>query len=125
MIIYLPNTDPTGTTNTTTGQLVYPNAQASKILDTSFALTTRGIPTNGTSDAQWPTCLACAVVERTRGTKGVDRTPACESCFGRYCWDETEWVEEKGKVEGKESGGGRLRASAAMGGLMLVVGLLL
>ena len=81
MLVYLPNSDPTGVTNTTTGQLVYLNNQTTAFLDTTFALTTRGIPTNGTADPEWATCLACAVVERMRGKKGVDQTAACTACF--------------------------------------------
>ncbi|KAL8283472.1 hypothetical protein RQP46_005575 [Phenoliferia psychrophenolica] len=87
LIIYLPNADPTGKTNTTTAQLDYNITQQNAFLDATVSLTGRGMPsTNGSADAEWSTCLACAMVERTRGRNGVSRTSACESCFGRYCW---------------------------------------
>ena len=89
LFVYLPNVDSTGTTNRTTSQLAYNHTQQVAFLDASVALTSRGIPAaNGTADPLWPTCLACAVVERTRGKTGVDRTAACTSCFSRYCWSE-------------------------------------
>lgn len=118
MIVYLPNSDPSGITNTSTGQLIYPDAQALSILDTSFNLTTRGDLTAGLPDSSWSTCLACAVIERTRGTQGVDRTGPCGACFGRYCWNETEWVYV---APGSESGGGREAVGGVAGGLVLAL----
>lgn len=87
LIVYLPNYDPTGVTNTSTGQLVYMNNETSLFLDTAVDIATRGRSGNST---EWTTCLACAVVERTRGREGVDRTPTCNTCFQQYCWDGTE-----------------------------------
>jgi lysophospholipase len=83
IIVYLPNDDPTGVTNTSTGQLVYPNSQAISFLDTASAMVYNGWD----NDAEWSTCLGCALVERTRGKEGVDRTRACERCFKTYCWE--------------------------------------
>ena len=62
LFVYLPNADPTGTTNTSTGTLAYPTDLQLAFLNATVALTSRGIPTaNGTADPLWPTCLACAV----------------------------------------------------------------
>lgn len=99
MLVYLPNYDPTGVTNTSTSQLVYPDAEATSFLDTASAIVYNGWD----NDAEWPTCLACAVVERTRGREGVDRTSACEKCFDKYCWSEVEAATEGGN---SSTGGG-------------------
>lgn len=128
MLVYLPNSDPTGVTNTTTGQLVYLNNQTTAFLDTTFALTTRGIPTNGTADPEWATCLACAVVERMRGKKGVDQTAACTACFTKYCWNEVEWSNSTTNETGAPGdsavsmgGMGRTGVAGIVGGLALAV----
>lgn len=84
IVVYLPNYDPTGVTNTSTSQLVYSNAQASRFLDVASAIAIRGIPTaSGGNDPLWPTCLACTTVERVRGRNGIDQTAACTACFTR------------------------------------------
>lgn len=80
-------------TNTSTGQLVYPLSQASLFLSTATNNTYKGfLNSTGGADPLWPTALACAVVERTRGRTGVDRTPACVSLFTKYCWSGIEAV---------------------------------
>lgn len=45
---------------------------------------------NGTLDAEWPTCIACAAIERSLERVGMERADICERCFERYCWDGTE-----------------------------------
>ncbi|ORY72587.1 lysophospholipase catalytic domain-domain-containing protein [Leucosporidium creatinivorum] len=85
LIVYLPNDDPTGVTNTSTSQLVYPDTEAISFLDTASAIVYNGWD----NDAEWSTCLACALVERTRGKEGLDRTRACGRCFKTYCWGQS------------------------------------
>lgn len=55
-VVYLPNFDPTGVTNTSTGQIAYNNTQASDFLNTAYQFNSR---INST-------CISCAVMERTR-----------------------------------------------------------
>ncbi|KAK4053035.1 hypothetical protein OIV83_001770 [Microbotryomycetes sp. JL201] len=87
IMVYFPNYDPTGVTNTSTGQLTYNDTQATSFLNTAVDIVTRGLDNNST---QFATCVACAVVERARGRQGVDRTATCNSCFERYCWSEVD-----------------------------------
>ncbi|KAM0792425.1 hypothetical protein ACM66B_005102 [Microbotryomycetes sp. NB124-2] len=87
MMVYFPNYDPTGVTNTSTAQLVYNDTQATNFLNTAVDIVTRGLDNNST---QFATCVACAVVERARGRQGVDRTATCNQCFERYCWSEVD-----------------------------------
>lgn len=65
--------------------------QTRAFLDAATSIATSGYYVNGTSsDPDWGTALACAVVERTRAKTGVDRTSTCEPLFTRYCWNEKE-----------------------------------
>ncbi|KAL5520214.1 hypothetical protein ACEPAG_9427 [Sanghuangporus baumii] len=103
LIIYLANGGPPSgspaLTNTSTQQSAYADAQIQGMLDQSFRIATQGFPPNNNSsssssssssstqvDPDWPACLACAVVDRTRAQQGVERSGLCETCFERYCW---------------------------------------
>lgn len=97
LIIYLPNgAAPAGQpplTNTSTQQTQYEPAQIQAMLDETFVIATQGFPANGTpgaEDANWPACLACAVVDRARAKNGTARSGVCASCFTRYCWDPSQ-----------------------------------
>lgn len=116
-MVYLPNYDGgAGITNTSTGQIAYPDVQSVAFLDKTFQIATSGIPTNGTADPLWGQCLACAVVERTRGRAGVDQTSACTACFSRYCWDGSEKaVAASGNGTTAASGNGTSTPTAANG----------
>ena len=109
MIAYIPNYLPgVNTTNQPTSKLVYTSSEASTFLDTAFTIVNRGYPNSNSStasDPQFPICMACTVVERARGASGVDRTPACEACFTRYCWNESEVGGMNGTTTGAGSGG--------------------
>lgn len=113
LIIYLPNYDPTGVTNTSTGQLVYTNEEAQQFLDTAVDISTRGMNNNAT---EWATCLACAVVERTRGREGVDRTATCDTCFASYCWDGSESALSPPEGNGTTGAGGNSTGAAGGSG---------
>ncbi|KIP06142.1 hypothetical protein PHLGIDRAFT_468918 [Phlebiopsis gigantea 11061_1 CR5-6] len=54
-------------------------------LDQTFDIATQGIAVGDEKDPEWPVCLACAVVDRARARKGVDRSGACVGCLQRYC----------------------------------------
>ncbi|KAK4058742.1 hypothetical protein OIO90_000186 [Microbotryomycetes sp. JL221] len=87
MLVYLPNFDPTGVTNTSTGQLTYNDTQATSFLNTAVDIVTRGLSNDTT---EFATCVACAIVERARGRQGVNRTDTCNQCFAKYCWSEQD-----------------------------------
>ena len=87
------------------------NNETSLFLDTAVDIATRGRSGNST---EWTTCLACAVVERTRGREGVDRTPTCNTCFAQYCWDGTE--AGASSTGGSNSAGGGTGVGNSTGG---------
>ncbi|KAI0917852.1 hypothetical protein AcV5_002685 [Taiwanofungus camphoratus] len=94
LVIYIANGGPplnqTPLTNTSTLQLAYSADQIDAMLSQSFDIATQGIPVthNGhlEKDPEWPACLACAVVDRTRRQEGLDRDGICSGCMARYCW---------------------------------------
>lgn len=38
-------------------------------------------------DAEWVTCLGCAVLSRSWDRTQTTVPEACKKCFERYCWD--------------------------------------
>ncbi|KAG1766918.1 lysophospholipase catalytic domain-containing protein [Suillus placidus] len=93
LLIYLANGGPpydgeAPVTNTATTQTSYSSSEIQTMLSQTFVITTQGYPTNGaTKDPNWPSCLACAVVDRARERAGVARSGICSTCMNRYCWD--------------------------------------
>lgn len=90
-MIYLANggapAGQTPVTNTTTLQLEYDASYLQEMLDQTYTVATQGLSADGSAvDSEWPACLACAIVDRSRERTGIPRSGVCESCFGRYCW---------------------------------------
>ena len=91
LVIYVANGGPplgeTPVTNTSTDAAEYPLDQVAAMIDQAFDIATQGI-TNGTDvkDPEWPACLACAVVDRSRRDLGLSRSGVCKTCMQRYCW---------------------------------------
>jgi lysophospholipase len=44
---------------------------------------------NGTLDAQWPTCVGCAILSRSLERTKTKVPDACTKCFQSYCWNGT------------------------------------
>ncbi|KAK4152233.1 lysophospholipase [Chaetomidium leptoderma] len=86
LIVYLPNAPYTAMSNVTTFTPSYTPGERNAIIRNGFDAATQG---NGTLDAQWQTCVACAVLSRSWARTGTAVPAACESCFERYCWNGT------------------------------------
>ncbi|OCH95307.1 lysophospholipase [Obba rivulosa] len=98
LVIYMANGGaPLGqvpVTNVSTDQLSFAPEQIDAMLTQTFDVATQGIPIEKTvgrqtvldKDPEWPACLACAVVDRSRERQGMVRSGICESCLERYCW---------------------------------------
>lgn len=92
LLIYLANGGPPDgeapVTNTSTSQTSYSSSEIQAMLSQTFVIATQGYPENGAmKDPDWPSCLACAVVDRARERAGVARSGICSTCMDRYCWD--------------------------------------
>ena len=104
LIIYLANGAPPlgqpSYTNTSTGQYAYQPTQIQTMMEQAFDMATQGIPqavqlgphpgkgvaVKYQKDPEWPVCLACGVVDRSRAKLGIPRSGVCKQCLERYCW---------------------------------------
>ncbi|CAH0020252.1 unnamed protein product [Clonostachys rhizophaga] len=86
LVLYLPNSPWSGYTNFSYMQDSFTNNQLNATLDNAFQLATYG---NGTVDANWPACLACATIKKSAKRVNVTLPPVCTSCFNQHCWNGT------------------------------------
>jgi len=83
LIVYLPNYYATDRTNTATTKLTYSPEEIDDFLLNGFALATQTL--GPTQNKEWPSCLACALVDRQVHRNSATRTPQCQACFKSYC----------------------------------------
>ncbi|AEO65946.1 uncharacterized protein THITE_2047170 [Thermothielavioides terrestris NRRL 8126] len=100
LVVYLPNAPYTALSNATTFTPSYALAQRDAIIRNGYDAATQG---NGTLDAAWPACVACAVLSRSWARTGTAAPQACDACFARYCWNGTTAPADAAIVAG---GGG-------------------
>lgn len=84
LVIYLANRPFEFYTNQSTLQLTWPDDEMKATIQNGFDIASQ---MNGTVDAQWGTCVACAVVRRDQERQGLEQSEECKRCFKRYCWD--------------------------------------
>ncbi len=86
LIVYLPNAPYITLSNVSTFDPEYNDTQRDAIIRNGYEVATLA---NGTLDAQWPACMACAVLSRSFDRTGVKVPDQCTQCFERYCWNGT------------------------------------
>ncbi|KAI9834676.1 MAG: Lysophospholipase 1 [Phylliscum demangeonii] len=86
LVVYLPNAPYSFASNTSTFQLAYATAERDAMIQNGYEMATQA---HAALDPLWPTCVACAVLQRSLVRTGTPRPAACQSCFQRYCWDGT------------------------------------
>jgi len=86
LIVYLPNTYYSAASNVSTYNLSYTQAQRNEIITNGYNSATRG---NSSMDANWPTCLGCALLARSLQRSGTPIPTACTTCYNQYCWNGT------------------------------------
>ncbi|XXH03089.1 hypothetical protein Hte_009479 [Hypoxylon texense] len=87
LIVYLANTPYTFLSNVSTFDPSYTDEERDSIIKNGYNVATMG---NGTAgDAEWPACVACAVLSRSLGRTNTAAGATCERCFDRYCWNGT------------------------------------
>lgn len=84
LIVYVPNAPYTAMSNASTFTRTYSLAQRDDIIRNGYNMATQG---NGTLDAEWSACVACAVLQRSLVRTGTAVPAQCKACFSRYCWD--------------------------------------
>jgi lysophospholipase len=86
LVIYLPNAPYIALSNVSTFDPEYNDTQRNAIIRNGYEVATLA---NGTLDAQWPACMACAVLSRSFDRTGTTVPDECTQCFNRYCWNGT------------------------------------
>src|SRR3569833_474656 len=86
LFVFLPNAPYTAMSNVSTFTFSYSLAQRNDIIRNGFDSATQG---NGTRDAGWAVCVACAILNRSFGKTSTDVPAPCKDCFTRYCWNGT------------------------------------
>ncbi|KAL7620644.1 Lysophospholipase 1 [Parahypoxylon ruwenzoriense] len=86
LIVYIANTPYTFMSNVSTFDPSYTDEERDSIIKNGFNVATMG---NGTLDAEWSACVACAVLRRSLERTHTSFSAQCQSCFNRYCWNGT------------------------------------
>ncbi|KAK9450385.1 lysophospholipase catalytic domain-containing protein [Limtongia smithiae] len=84
LIVWLPNAPYSFFSNLSTLTLSLTTERSADMITNGYNMATRG---NGTLDASWPQCLACAVIRREQERRGDEQSEQCKKCFEDYCWD--------------------------------------
>ncbi|OAG45392.1 hypothetical protein AYO21_00026 [Fonsecaea monophora] len=84
LVVYIPNSPYVTFSNISTFQLSTNNTQRDAIILNGQNIATMA---NGTRDATWPTCVACAILSRSMERTNTEVPQACTSCFNNFCWD--------------------------------------
>lgn len=96
LIVYLPNTPYTYNSNVSTFDLSYSPSERDAIVGNAYNVATQA---NGTVDAAWPACVACAVLARSFARAAAEVPAQCGDCFARYCWNGTTNSSDPGSYE--------------------------
>ncbi|KIV76987.1 hypothetical protein PV11_08830 [Exophiala sideris] len=86
LVVYLPNHPITYNSNYTLTQFNFTDAQRDAVIANGYNIATQA---NGTLDADWSTCVGCAVLSRSLDRTETTVPEACTKCFQRYCWNGT------------------------------------
>ncbi|KAJ5130310.1 uncharacterized protein N7515_006349 [Penicillium bovifimosum] len=86
LVVYIPNAPYTFHSNVSTFQLSTDDQQRDNIILNGYEVATMG---NSTLDADWSSCVGCAVLSRSFERTGTTLPDICNRCFDRYCWNGT------------------------------------
>ncbi|KAI1431684.1 lysophospholipase [Xylaria sp. CBS 124048] len=84
LIVYVPLTPYSAFSNASTFKPSYTDGERNAFIENGYNTATMA---NGTIDARWPVCAACAVLSRSLERTGTGVPDACQSCFDEYCWN--------------------------------------
>lgn len=97
LIVYLPNYPYQFHSNISTFSLALNNSERDAMITNGWALATQ---LNGTRDADWSTCVSCAMLHRSFERTKTTIPEKCNQCFTRYCWNGT--IDERPPVKAYE-----------------------
>ncbi|KAF4830629.1 Lysophospholipase 1 [Colletotrichum siamense] len=84
LVVYLPHSPYVFNSNVSTFTPSYQLDVRNAIIRNGYDVATRG---NATVDAQWPTCVGCAIMSRSWDRTNTTVPGVCRDCFSKYCWD--------------------------------------
>ncbi|GAB1217772.1 Lysophospholipase 1 [Aspergillus terreus] len=86
LVVYLPNYPYVAYSNMTTFTPSYEESVRDDTIANGYAVVTMA---NSTRDADWSSCVACAVLSRSFERTNTQVPDRCTQCFEKYCWDGT------------------------------------
>ena len=86
LIVYIPNSPYVFHSNFTTFTSSYTTAERDNMILNGYNVATMG---NATVESTWPTCVGCAILQRSMERTGTTIPEACKTCFQKFCWDGT------------------------------------
>lgn len=110
LVVYLPNAPYSAFSNVSTFEPTTELATRDAIVKNGYDAATLG---NGTLDADWPACVACAALSRSLERTGTAVPSGCTACFERYCWNGT--LASGGSYEPSPKIGGDGSAASSAG----------
>ena len=88
LIVYIPNSPYNQWSNVSTFDPAYEDWERNSIITNGYNVATMANGTLGVDGAaQWPACVACAILSRSLERAGVDLSPTCRTCMDRHCWN--------------------------------------
>ena len=86
LIVYIPNSPYVYHSNVSTFDPSYETNVRDNMILNGYAVATMG---NATQDETWPTCVGCAILQRSMERTKTTVPDVCTSCFKKFCWDGT------------------------------------
>ncbi|TQV96675.1 hypothetical protein V2A60_002940 [Cordyceps javanica] len=86
LIVYLANYPYVFHSNLSTFTSSINDTVRDAVISNGWAVATQ---MNSTRDANWPTCVSCAMLSRSFDRTKTEVPTACKDCFSKYCWNGT------------------------------------
>lgn len=84
LVIYNANRPWSFESNTSTFKLKYSDEEKLSMIQNGYAVSTFG---NLTIEENYPRCVACAILQRSKERQGIEIGDECKECFDYYCWN--------------------------------------
>ncbi|KAL6930482.1 hypothetical protein ACO0R3_003601 [Hanseniaspora guilliermondii] len=84
LIIYIPNSEYSFKSNTSTFKMSYSDKERLDIIQNGFEVITYN---NLTGYDNYDYCISCAILRRSQERLGLNTTDDCGKCFSDFCWD--------------------------------------
>jgi lysophospholipase len=86
LIIYIPNSEYSFKSNTSTFKMSYTDKERLEMIQNGFEVITYN---NLTGSSNYDYCISPAILRRSQERLGLETTDECNQCFSDFCWDGT------------------------------------